>query len=116
MRQWEHGGIPCAPDLFLLPTPGSRPPAAGNICLSSPHAAGGGTSSARRQACGKPDQTRSIPRKGYIYRALLHETGTGIDWLKSRARPTGRKGRCHLTPLPWVNIKVGNKIERVVST
>lgn len=43
MRQWEHGGIPCAPYLFLLPTPGSRPPAAGNICLSSPHAAGGGT-------------------------------------------------------------------------
>ena len=43
MRQWEHGGIPCAPDLFLLPTPGSRPPAAGNICLSSPHEAGGGT-------------------------------------------------------------------------
>lgn len=43
MRQWEHGGIPCAPDLFLLPTPGSRPPAAGDICLSSPHEAGGGT-------------------------------------------------------------------------
>lgn len=43
MRQWEHGGIPCAPYLFLLPTPGSRPPAAGDICLSSPHEAGGGT-------------------------------------------------------------------------
>ena len=35
MRQWEHGGIPCAPDLFLLPAPGSRPPAAGNICRTS---------------------------------------------------------------------------------
>jgi hypothetical protein len=78
MRQWEHGGIPCAPDLFLLPTPGSRPPAAGNICLSSPHAAGGGTSSARRQACGKPDQTRSIPRKGYIYRPTVAGDGGGI--------------------------------------
>ena len=30
-----------------------------------------------KQARGKPDQTRSIPQKGYIYRALLHETGTG---------------------------------------
>ena len=77
MRQWEHGGIPCAPDLFLLPTPGSRPPAAGDICLSSPHEAGGGTRTQVliEQAPGKPDQTRSIPRKGYICRASLRETG-----------------------------------------
>nr|DAU26570.1 MAG TPA: hypothetical protein [Caudoviricetes sp.] len=32
-----------------------------------------------KQARGKPDQTRSIPRKGYICRALLHETGTGSE-------------------------------------
>ena len=54
----------------------------------------------------------------------LHETGAGImggnawrgnlppsleKWLNTGDRPTGRKGRCHLTPLPWVNINGGNE-------
>lgn len=73
MRQWEHGGIPCAPDLFLLPAPGSRRPTAGNICLSSPHAAGGGTSSARRQARGRKRQKKTAP-----YGAESPNFSTGI--------------------------------------
>ena len=30
-------------------------------------------------------------------------------WLNTGDRPTGQKGRCHLTPLPWVNINGGNE-------
>lgn len=78
MRQWEHGGIPCAPYLFLLPTPGSRPPAAGNICLSSPHEAGGGTSVGLQLPCvqetsspgfSAPDE-RVTPRNAKVSRGV----------------------------------------------
>nr|DAR05296.1 MAG TPA: terminase small subunit [Caudoviricetes sp.] len=50
------------------------------ICRSSPHEAGGGTRTQvlTEQAPGKPDQTRSIPRKGYICRASLREMGAGL--------------------------------------
>lgn len=76
MRQWEHGGIPCAPYLFLLPTPGSRPPAAGDICLSSPHEAGGGTNSVPEYARG------DCPEKRFRYSAVAPDavplSGGGI--------------------------------------
>ena len=51
------------------------------ICRSSPHEAGGGTRTQvlTEQAPGKPDQTRSIPRKGYICRASLRKTGAGQE-------------------------------------
>ena len=51
-----------------------------HIRRSSPHEAGGGTRTQvlTEQAPGKPDQTRSIPRKGYICRASLRETGADL--------------------------------------
>lgn len=49
------------------------------ICRSSPHEAGGGTRTQvlTEQAPGKPDQTRSMPREGYICRTSLREMGAG---------------------------------------
>lgn len=51
-----------------------------HIRRSSPHEAGGGTRTQvlTEQAPGKPDQTRSIPQKGYICRASLREMGADL--------------------------------------
>ena len=58
------------------------------IRRSSPHEAGGGTRTQvlTEQAPGKPDQTRSIPRKGY----LCPQKRTSWRGQKSRPRRGGR--------------------------
>lgn len=89
------------------------------ICRSSPHEAGGGTrAQARTEFLGerqvsKAEKLTTYPARGISAAPQLQETGVtpmrGNAWRdipppplkqKIRARPTGRKGRCHLTPLP----------------
>ncbi|WAK79792.1 hypothetical protein [Flavonifractor phage Chenonceau] len=89
------------------------------IRRSSPHEAGGGTRAqvlteflGERQVS-KAEKLTTYPARGIYTAPQLQETGEapmrGNAWRdipppplkqKIRARPTGRKGRCHLTPLP----------------